>query len=149
MNFTIEFFEFFVLYTISNFLIIVSSYITVPYKNLTRWEILKMAVPFAMLARVFQTQAMNIENTYKLLGANSVVFLLIVSQFFFTILANYFYLNEPVTISEIVAFALLLFAYVVNGYNLVSRFFNIPVLDASGNEIPLEPVQKDASGNNV
>ena len=133
MIFTSHFWEFFILYTISNFLIIVSSVIIIPYENLSQWGIFKMAIPYAWLARIFQTQALTLENNYNILGANNLVFLLVVSQFFFVVLLNHFYLGEKTTRSEIFAIFLLIFAYSINNYNIVSNLLNIPVYDASGN----------------
>jgi hypothetical protein len=102
-------------------------------ENLSQWGIFKMAIPYAWLARIFQTQALTLENNYNIMGANNLVFLLIVSQFFFVVLLNHFYLGEKTTRSEIFAIFLLIIAYSVNNYNVVSNLLNIPVYDASGN----------------
>ena len=70
---------------------------------------------------------------YQIMGANNLVFLLIVSQFFFVVLLNHFYLGEKTTRSEIFAILILIVAYTINNYNVVSNVLHIPVYDASGN----------------
>jgi hypothetical protein len=131
----IQFYEEIVLFLMSHLCIIVSSFVTLPYKHLTMWETFKMSIPYAWVSRIFLTRALTIENEMKYLGPTNMVFFLIVSQFTFTLLGNRFYLKEKTSWSELVAFVILIFAYAISMFNVVSRVAGIPVKDASGNLI--------------
>lgn len=138
------FYELIVFFTISQLFIIVTAYVTLPYKNLTQWQNFSIAIPYAWISRVFLTHAMNIENKYHFLGPNNTVFLLIVTQFFFIMVGNRLYLGEKTSRSEIIAFFILMGAYAISNYNLASKALNIPVVDGSGNIIS-GPGSKPAS----
>ena len=127
MTITNKWIQFLLLYIIANFLIIVASYITVPYPHLSSWKIFLMAIPFAFVSRIFLTGALTIQNDNNLLDANSLVFLLIILQFIFVLIGNYYYLNEQTTRSEYFAFVLLIIAYIINNYNIFSRILGIPI----------------------
>ena len=127
--------KFTALFIVCNLLIIISAYITLPYKDLTMWETFKMAIPFAWLSRIFLTTALDIENKNKLFGSNNLVFFLIILQFLFTMLADRFYLKQKTSRSDYVAFFMLLIAYAISNNFLVSKALGIPVKDASGNII--------------
>lgn len=127
MTITNKWIQFLLLYIIANFLIIVASYITVPYPHLSSWKIFLMAIPFAFVSRIFLTGALTIQNDNNLLDANSLVFLLIILQFIFVLIGNHYYLNEQTTRSEYFAFVLLIIAYIINNYNIFSRILGIPI----------------------
>ena len=115
-------FAFFLLFSLTVFLTSITTYIAVPYPNLSLWDKLKMSIPFAWVSRIFLTMAMNLNHKFALLGPNQIIFLLIIIQFAFTCLLNTFYLGKRVSIYEAVAFGLLLFAFAVAEYKWVSRW---------------------------
>ncbi len=108
---------FIALFIVSQILSVMAVFVTQPYPKLTMWESYKMAVPLSWLAWVPLTYALSI-NT---LGANQTIFLLIVIQFAVIVAANYFYLGTSVSMSEIVAFVILLLAYWISNDGLVTK----------------------------
>jgi len=102
-------------------------YFTLKFKNLTNWEAFKMAIPFAWVDWFFLTIAIDIGNTYKLVTPTQDTFLLIIVQFCLVLLINHFYLKQNVYFSEVVAFMLILIAYSISLFNLVSYALNIPL----------------------
>ena len=102
-------------------------YFTLKFKNLTTWEALKMALPFAWIDWFFLTFAIDIGHTQKLVTQTQDIFLLIITQFCLVLLINHFYLKQKIYFSEIVAFILIIIAYAISFFNLVSKAFNIPI----------------------
>jgi len=103
-------------------------FFTLKFKNLTTWEALKMALPFAWVDWIFLTFAIDIGHTKKLVTPTQDTFLLIISQFTLVNIINYFYLKQKVYFSDFIAFFLIILAYSITFFNLVSKALNIPVL---------------------
>jgi len=103
-------------------------FFTLKFKNLTTWEALKMALPFAWEEWIFLTFAIDIGHTKKLVTPTQDTFLLIISQFTLVNIINYFYLKQKVYFSDFIAFFLIILAYSITFFNLVSKALNIPVL---------------------
>jgi hypothetical protein len=118
---------YFVTFIISQSLSIWGQYFTLKFKNLTNWEALKMALPFAWVDWVFLTYAIDIGNRYNLVTPTQNIFLLIIVQFTLVLLVNHYYLKQKVYFSEIVAFFIIIVAYGISLFNLVSKILNIPV----------------------
>jgi hypothetical protein len=102
-------------------------YFTLNFKNLTNWEAIKMALPFAWIDWIFLTFAIDIGHTKKLVTPTQDIFLLIITQFCLILLINKYYLKQNIYFSDIVAFLLILVAYAISLLNLVSKFFKLPV----------------------
>jgi len=103
-------------------------FFTLKFKNLTTWEALKMALPFAWVDLIFLTFAIDIGHTKKLVTPTQDTFLLIISQFTLVNIINYFYLKQKVYFSDFIAFFLIILAYSITFFNLVSKALNIPVI---------------------
>jgi hypothetical protein len=102
-------------------------YFTLKFKNLTNWEALKMALPFAWIDWIFLTFAIDLGHTKKLVTPTQDTFLLIISQFTLVNIINFFYLKQNIYFSDFIAFFLIILAYSISFFNLVSKAFNIPI----------------------
>ncbi len=102
-------------------------YFTLKFTNLTSWEALKLAIPFAWVDWFFLTIAIDVGHTQKLFTPTQDTFLLIITQFSLVLLINRFYLKQNVYFSEGVAFILIVIAYAISFFNLVSKSLNIPI----------------------
>jgi uncharacterized protein (DUF486 family) len=111
----------------SQILSIWGQYYTLKFKNLTSWEALKMALPFAWVDWFFLTYAIDIGHTKKLVTPTQDTFLLIITQFTLVLLINKFYLKQTVYFSDFVAFVIILLAYAISLFNLFSKAMNIPI----------------------
>jgi hypothetical protein len=123
INYTI----FFILFVIGQSLVMIGSFISLPYKNLSMWESLKMSLPFVWADWIFLTFAIMLLHKYSLLSNTQFLFTLIVFQFGATLLINKFYLKQIINISDYVAIGLLIIAYIISQFNLFSKLFNLPI----------------------
>ena len=78
------------------------------------------AIPFAWADWFFMSWAVDIGDKYKLVTPTQDTFLLIIAQFTLILIINKFYLKQPVTRSDFIAFALVIFAYFVSAKRIVS-----------------------------
>jgi hypothetical protein len=106
-------------------------FVTLPYKNLSMWEAYKMAIPFAWLDWIFMTFTVMIGDKYELVTPTQDTFLLIIIQFYLILLINQFYLKQKVTMSDIIAFFIILLGFFVSFFHIISKIFGI--------EIPAHP----------
>jgi hypothetical protein len=111
-------------------------YVTLPYKNLSMWEAYKMAIPFAWLDWFFMTFTIMVGHKYDLVTPTQDTFLLIIIQFCLILLINKFYLKKQTTLSDIIAFFIILFGFFVSFSHLVSKIFNI-VIPTHKDETPI------------
>ena len=88
---------------------------------------LAMALPFAWLDWFFMTIAVNLGHKYKLVTETQDTFLLIITQFTVILLMNKFFLKQPLSNSDLVAFGIILLAFAISYMNLVSKSFGIPI----------------------
>ena len=102
-------------------------YVTLPFKNLTMWEAYKMAIPFAWLDWVVMTFTVMVGDKYDLVTPTQDTFLLIILQFGLIIVINHFYLKQKLSISDIIAFFIILFGFFVSFLHLVSTTLNIKI----------------------
>ena len=102
-------------------------YVTLPYKNLTYFQGLKMAIPFAWADWFFMTFAIDIGHRYKLATPTQDTFLLIILQFTLVLLINQFYLKQKIYRSDIIAFLILLVGYFISFLHLLSNALGIKV----------------------
>lgn len=115
------------LFIISQCFTLMTAFVTMPYKNLTTWEAYKMAIPFAWMGWVFLTYAISITHKYKLLGQTQTLFLIILVQFSILLLINKFYLKQAIYRSDYIAFFIVLCAYLISVFNVISKIFGIPI----------------------
>ena len=100
---------------------------TLKYPNLSMAKAFAMALPFAWLDWFFMTIAVNLGHKYKLVSATQDTFLLIITQFTVILLMNKFFLKQPLSTSDLVAFGIILLAFAISYMNLVSKLFGIPI----------------------
>jgi hypothetical protein len=124
----------------------IGSFISLPYKNLTLWQSIKMALPFVWLDWIFLTYAISLMHTHSLLTNTQFLFLIIVFQFGAALLINKFYLKQIINISDYFAIVLLVFAYIISEFHLFSKFFNLPITEEKKSN---EKIQTEVNKNNI
>jgi hypothetical protein len=105
----------------------VGSFISLPYKNLSIWEAIKMSLPFIWLDWIFLTYAITLLHRHSLLTNTQFLFTVIVFQFGAALIINKFYLKQIINNSDYVAIALLVVGYIISEFHLFSKFFNLPI----------------------
>ena len=116
----LQYFVYLSLFVIGQSLSMWGQYVTLPYKNLTYFQGLRMAIPFAWADWFFMTFAIDIGHRYKLATPTQDTFLLIILQFTLVLLINQFYLKQKIYRSDIIAFLILLVGYFVSFFHLLS-----------------------------
>jgi hypothetical protein len=124
------------LFVLSQSLSMWGQYVTLPYKNLSMWEAYKMAIPFAWLDWVVMTFTVMVGDKYDLVTPTQDTFLLIIIQFALILLINRFYLKQTITLSDIIAFFIILFGFFVSFLHLISKLFNITIPEHQGTDDP-------------
>ena len=145
---TMNYLLFFILFFIGQSLVMIGSFISLPYKNLSIWESIKMSLPFVWLDWIFLTHAVTLLHTYSLLTNTQFLFTVIIFQFGAGLLINKFYLKQVVNNSDYVAIVLLIVGYIISEFHSVSKFFNLPIPDETNSskekkeEIEIEMAEK-------
>ena len=116
----LQYFVYLLLFVTGQSLSMWGQYVTLPYKNLTYFQGLRMAIPFAWADWFFMTFAIDIGHRYKLATPTQDTFLLIILQFTLVLLINQFYLKQKIYRSDIIAFLILLVGYFVSFFHLLS-----------------------------
>ena len=111
-------------------------FVTLPYKNLSMWEAYKMAIPFAWLDWLVMTFVVKIGHEHELVTPTQDTFLLIIIQFCLILLINHFYLKQKATLSDIIAFFIILLGFFVSFFHLVSKIFKIKIPEHPGTSNP-------------
>jgi len=137
---------FFILFIIGQSLVMIGSFISLPYKNLTLWQSIKMALPFVWLDWIFLTYAISLMHKHSLLTNTQFLFSIIVFQFGAALLINKFYLKQTINISDYFAIILLVFAYIISEFHLFSKFFNLPITEEKKSN---EKIQTEVNKNNI
>ena len=96
-------------------------FFTLKFPNMSMFESFTKAIPFAWADWFFMSWAVDIGDKYNLVTPTQDTFLLIISQFTLILIINKFYLKQPVTRSDFIAFALIIFAYFVSVERIVSN----------------------------
>ena len=102
-------------------------YVTLPYKDLSMWQAYKMAIPFVWIEWIIMTYAISFQDNYKLFTPTHIILLLMVTQFTTVLIINKYYLKNSTYISDIVAFCIILFGFLISFFNLFSKALNIPI----------------------
>jgi len=123
----INFSIFFLLFIIGQSLVTIGSFVSLPYKNLSIWESIKMSLPFVWLDWIFLTFAVTLLHKHALLTNTQFLFTVIVFQFAAGMIMNKFYLKQTINISDYVAFGLIIIAYIISELHLFSKFFNLSI----------------------
>jgi len=100
------------------------AYVTLPYQNLSYFESLKMALPYAWADWFFMTFAVDIGHRYNLVTPTQDTFLLIITQFVLVLIINEFYLKKKIYRSDIIAFFVLMTGYMISFLHIISGFTN-------------------------
>lgn len=100
---------------------------TLKYPNIGMIKALFMALPFAWLDWFFMTIAVDLGHRYKLVTETQDTFLLIITQFTVILLMNKFFLKQPLSTSDLVAFGIILLAFAISYMNLASKMFGMPI----------------------
>ena len=102
-------------------------YYTLKYPNISMFKAFLMAIPFAWLDWFFMTIAVGLGHKHKLVTETQDTFLLIITQFTVILLMNKFFLKQPLSNSDLVAFGIILLAFGISYMNLVSKTLGIPI----------------------
>lgn len=113
-------------------------YVTLPYKDLSMWEAYKMAIPFAWLDWIVMTLTVMVGDKYDLVTPTQDTFLLIIIQFCLILIINYIYLKQKLSISDIIAFFIILLGFFVSFLHIISKIFGIPIPKHPGTNNPDE-----------
>jgi hypothetical protein len=113
-------------------------YVTLPFKNLSMWQAFKIAIPFAWMDWLIMTFVIMIGDKYKLVTPTQDTFLLIILQFSLILIINRFYLKQPISRSDIIAFFIILAGFFVSFIHIVSKVLNIPIPAHPNKENPDE-----------
>ena len=111
---------YYILFAIGQAFSMWGQYVTLPFANLTYWKAFSMAIPFAWVNWLFMTFAIDIGHTHGIASPTQDTFLLIILQFSFLLVINKYYLKKPINNSDIYAFFIILFGYLVSFFHLVS-----------------------------
>ena len=96
-------------------------FFTLKFPDMSMIEAFGKAIPFAWADWFFMSWAVDIGKKHKLVPPTQDTFILIISQFTLILLINKFYLKQPITRSDMIAFILIIFAYFVSAKRIVSN----------------------------
>ena len=117
----IEYLKFFGFWFSSTIIAIIGMYSHLKFPNLSMIQALAMALPFAWVDWFFMTNAMDINNKYKILTPTQDTMFLIISQYTVLLILNRIYLKQKVTASDIIAWPIMLLGFAVSGFHLLSK----------------------------
>ena len=101
-------------------------YFTLKFPNMTMFQALKKALPFAWLDWAIMTYAVGIGHKYNLVTPTQDTFLIIIVQFGILLLINRFWLKQPVTRSDLVAFGTILVGFWVSFSRPITKAMGLP-----------------------
>ena len=125
---TIEYLKFIGLWVTSTIIAIIGMYAHLKYPKLTTLQALAMALPFAWADWVFMFYAMNLNNKYEILTPTQDTMFLIIAQYTVLLILNHYYLKQKVSISDILAWPIMLFGFAVSGFHLFSKLLGKKVV---------------------
>lgn len=131
----IEYLKFFGFWFSSTIIAIIGMYAHLKFPNLSMIQALAMALPFAWVDWFFMTNAMDINNKYKILTPTQDTMFLIISQYTVLLILNRIYLKQKVTLSDIIAWPIMLLGFAVSGFHLLSKLLgkNVPIVKSKRN----------------
>lgn len=101
--------------------------VSLSYKNLSMWETYKKALPFVWIDWIFMSSAVNISDKYDLVTPTQDTILVIIIQFIFLIIINQIYLKQDIYKSDIIAFMMVFFGFLISFFHIISKIFKIPI----------------------
>ena len=144
MNKILLYIQFLASFIISQSVSMWGQFYTLKYPNISMFKAFLMAIPFAWLDWFFMTIAVGLGHKHKLVTETQDTFLLIITQFTVILLINYFFLEQKLSKSDIVAFGAILIAFAISFLNLVSKAAGIPVpKKVKKEEDKIEPGEED------
>ena len=125
----IEYLKFFGFWLSSTIIAVTGMYAHLKFPNLSLLKALAMALPFAWVDWFFMTNAMDINNKYKILTPTQDTMFLIISQYTVLLVLNRIYLKQKVTYSDLIAWPIMLFGFAISGFHLLSKLLGRKVVD--------------------
>jgi uncharacterized protein (DUF486 family) len=123
--------KFFGLWLTSTIISIIGMYAHLKYPNQPLIQALSMALPFAWVDWFFMTMAMDINNKYKIMNPTQDIMFLIIAQYTILLILNRFYLKQKVTVSDLVAWPIMLLGFAVSGFHIVSKLLGRKIVKKS------------------
>jgi uncharacterized protein (DUF486 family) len=127
MNNIILYTQFLASFIIAQSFSIWGQFYTLKYPNISMVKAFFLAIPFAWLDWFFMTIAVGLGHKYKLVSETQDTFILIITQFTVVLIMNHYFLKQPLSRSDIIAFFMILIAFAISFYNVLSKVLGIPV----------------------
>ena len=108
--------------TIAAFISTYGTFVTLPYEHLPMWDAIKMALPYAWVDWIFLTIAISIGKEHNLVTPLQMKFSITIFKFFLILLFTKYYLNKEVSLSDIIGFIIVVLAYFIGLFHLVSKY---------------------------
>jgi len=117
----IQYVKFFLPWMIATTVAIIGMYAHLKYPKESMWSALAMALPFAWVDWFFMTIAMDVNNKYKILTPTQDTMFLIITQYTLLLILNHVYLKQKVTLSDLIAWPIMLFGFAVSSFHVISN----------------------------
>ena len=101
------------------------TFVSLPYEHLGQWDAIKMALPYAWVDWIFLTIAISIGTQHKIATPLQMKFGITMLKFFLIMLFTKYYLHSEISRSDVVGFIIVLIAYLLNIFEVVSKYFGI------------------------
>ena len=124
---TEDYLKFFGLFLTASVISITGMYFHLKFPKMSLSKVLMIAIPFCIVNWYFMAWAIDIQTKKKLLTPTQDTMLLIIVQWTLILLLNHFFLDKKATRSDMVAFPILLFAFMISGKHLVSKVLGRPI----------------------
>lgn len=129
--------------TVASIVSTYGTFVTLPYEHLPQWDAIKMALPYAWIDWIFLTIAINIAKEHELVTPLQMKFSITIFKFFLILLFTKYYLGKGLVRSDIIGFIIVLLAYFVDVFHLISKYVyktneNAGSTGNTGNTGPIE-----------
>ena len=91
-----------------------------PFKSLSQWDGLKMALPYAWVDWIFMTGAGYIDSLYNLTTPNQKMLTIVVVQSSLVILIDKYYFQNKILVSNIVGIMFMITGFYISIYTVIS-----------------------------
>ena len=149
MSRTIHFIQFRVIFIISVSLSMWGMYSSLKEKDPSIIQSLINVLPFAWISWVFTTLAVDIGDKYNLVTQTQDLFMLIITQFGVVLLINKYYLKQPISTSDIVAFFIIILGLAMNHMRVFSKLLGKDTKEADDKENKDSQNKSDDSDGSV
>ena len=120
---TEDYVKFFTLFLIASIISTIGMYAQLKFPKAGIIKVTSIALIFCVVNWYFMTWAISIRTEKKLFTPTQVTMLLIIVQWVLLLILDYFYLKQGITRSDLIAFPILLFAFLISGKNIISKMF--------------------------